>query len=114
MPPVTWPRPQGILGSGSAYLFVPLAGDYNFNGEVEAGDYTVWANSFGQTGVGLPADGNFNGEVEAGDYIVWANNFGMTASAPLATAQAVPEPSAFLLAIVGIIGLFCYRRRRRR
>ena len=35
-----------------------LLGDYNLNGIVDAADYTVWRNSFGQAGAGLAADGN--------------------------------------------------------
>ncbi len=47
--------------------------------------------------------------VEAGDYTVWANNFGTTVAAPASASAAVPEPSTFLLAI---IGLSAFRRRR--
>lgn len=91
-----------------------LAGDYNFNGKVEAGDYTVWANTFGEMGPNLPADGNGNLEVDAADYTLWANNFGLMVMGPESNPQAVPEPNTFLLAIVGTIGLSAFRRRRRR
>ena len=34
-----------------------LSGDYNGNGIVDADDYTVWRDTFGQIGSGLDADG---------------------------------------------------------
>ena len=46
-------------------------GDYNRDGVVDANDYSVWQNSFGQTGAGLAADGNLNGIVDAADYTIW-------------------------------------------
>ncbi len=50
---------------------------------------------------------------EVADYTLWANNFGQTVAAPSGPAAAIPEPSTLLLAIVGIIGLSAFRRRRR-
>ena len=93
--------------------FIP--GDGNLNDTVDAADYTVWANGFGTAGADLTVgDYNGNGIVDAADYTLWANNFGQMVAAPAGPAAAVPEPSTFLLAIVGIIGLSCCRRRRRR
>ena len=82
---------------------------------VNAADYTIWANGFGSSSPQL-SDRDFNGDgsVDASNYTVWANNFGQTVAAPSGAAAAVPEPSTFLLAIVGIIGLSAFRRRRRR
>ncbi len=45
---------------------------------------------------------------------VRANDFGVHGIPSRDTPAAVPEPSTLLLAIVGIIGLSCYRRRRHR
>ncbi|MEM6855626.1 MAG: hypothetical protein AAF593_14560, partial [Planctomycetota bacterium] len=84
---------------------VALAGDYNLNGEVDAADYTVWADSFGST-TDLAADGNGDGVVDAADYTIWADNFG----AGSATAPAVvPEPG-----MMGVVscGLVYFLRRR--
>jgi hypothetical protein len=88
------PTAGGIFES----IFV---GDYNSDGVVNAADYIVWRNSFGQTGTGLPADGNGNQEIDADDYTLWKSHFGQTMgsgglTSPTAT---VPEPS-----LVGI----CY------
>ncbi|MCA9188945.1 MAG: hypothetical protein KDA99_25150, partial [Planctomycetales bacterium] len=57
-------------------VFVPfLSGDYNFDGCVNAADYTVWKDHYGSF-LALEADGNFDGEVNAADYTVWKDNFG--------------------------------------
>ncbi|MCA9260542.1 MAG: hypothetical protein KDA61_15120, partial [Planctomycetales bacterium] len=48
-----------------------LLGDYNGNGSVDAADYTIWKDSFGQSGQDLAADGNGNGVIDAADYTIW-------------------------------------------
>jgi hypothetical protein len=58
----------------------PLPGDYNFDGVVDAADYTVWRDSSG-SGVavsGSGADGNGDGVVDELDYGVWRTNYGTT------------------------------------
>jgi len=94
-------------------LRVVLAGDYNGNGIVDAGDYTVWRNSLGRTGVGLAADGNGNNQIDAGDFGVWEANFGATAgSGSGANANAaVPEPATLMLIILAAAGVYARRRR---
>lgn len=88
-----------------------LAGDYNRNGKVDSGDYTVWRDTFGRTGLALSADGDGNGSVDTADFGIWKTNFGAMSpgsgagSGPFA-GGAVPEPSAaILLAIGGILWL---------
>jgi beta-glucanase (GH16 family) len=72
-------------------------GDYNHNGVVDAGDYVVWRDTLGQSGMGLAADGSGNGTVDLADYTTWLRNFGKTSPESVA---AVPEPnSVFLVAI---------------
>ena len=101
-------------------------GDGNLNGEVEAGDYAIWANGFGGVSPRF-TDGDYNGDgsVDAADYTTWANNFDQTVVAPAGAAQApaaagatqsaaVPEPSTLVLSGLGLIGLLAYRWRRRR
>lgn len=68
-----------------------LVGDYNNDGTVDAADYTVWR------------DGGSPDSSQAG-YDAWANNYGATAS-----AVAVPEPTAVLLAALAM-GAFAARR----
>jgi hypothetical protein len=62
---------------------VALAGDYNHNSVVDAGDYVVWRKTFGSTTL-LQADGSGptpgvpNGVVDEADYAYWRSNFGNT------------------------------------
>ena len=111
-PQSTFPLFLATDGTSITLTSVPAfaLGDYNFNGVVDAADYTVWANTFGQTGLGLPADGNGNLTVDAADYTIWANNFGLMSASP----SPVPEPSSIVLSALGLIGLLAYGWRRPR
>ena len=82
-------------------LFTGLAGDYNEDGVVDAADYTVWADSMGQTGAGLAADGDGNGVIEQADYNIWKTNFGMSLVGASGDA-AVPEPATSVL-LLGMV-----------
>lgn len=101
------------LANGSLQAQLPLAGDYNDDGVVDAADYVLWRKTLGQTGDGLAADGNHNGEIEIGDYGVWYTHFGATQqSASGANANAaVPEPSGMVMFLAGTLALFCRRNR---
>jgi T5SS/PEP-CTERM-associated repeat protein len=112
---------QIILSDFQAML---LAGDYNADGIVDGGDYTVWRKTLGQVGFALAADGNRNLEVDAGDFNIWRANFGRASSAGssvgsgtgLASASlravTVPEPaSVLLMLVVGAVGGIARRRR---
>ncbi|MEM6855423.1 MAG: N-acetylmuramoyl-L-alanine amidase, partial [Planctomycetota bacterium] len=87
-----------------------LLGDYNGNGEVDAADYTLWADTFGDTVAPYAGgDGNGDGYVGVADYTVWADNFGNTAALS-SGAFPVPEPS--MLALLGLGGLTILGRAR--
>ena len=85
-----------------------LAGDFNGDGSIDAADYTVWRDQFGQSGAGLAADADGNGAVELADYDVWLANF----SPASATSAAVPEPTA--LALAALLGVGATRGRQPR
>jgi hypothetical protein len=74
-----------------------LAGDYNLDGIVDAGDYVVWRDSLGSTSQ-LGADGDGDGTVNQGDFEVWRQNFGATQGGPGGgQTSAVPEPAGAAL-----------------
>lgn len=95
-----------------------VAGDYNQNGTVDIADYTLWHNSFGSTTTPF-FDGNQNGTVDAADYVVWRNNLGSSFGAGDGNSLAsqtlqpivVPEPAAWLLALIATIATSSVRRR---
>jgi hypothetical protein len=90
-----------------------LPGDFNFNGVVDAADYSLWRNAFGATGSN-PADADGNGIVDHDDYAIWRSNFGKTAPPASGSAvSGVPEPSAVMLScFAAAAALFAHRRRR--
>jgi hypothetical protein len=99
---------------------VPIPGDYNNDGIVDAADYTVWRGMAGQSGANLAADGTGpdgtpDGVVDDLDYQFWADRFGNTSAGSGAGAtSAVPEPSTLTMVAVGIMALIGVRGIRHR
>ncbi len=96
----------GGTNAGSYDVFVakysdlPLVGDYDGDGAVDANDYQVWRATYGSSGSQLAADGNQDGVVNAADYIVWRDRY---VAAGAGSAVAVPEPSSVVLLILGFV-----------
>lgn len=103
---------EGVFGemyisskiNGTIYLVtnsVPLPGDYNRDGAVDAADYLVWRSSVGEVGYHLRADGSGNGWIDTADYEVWRSHFGTAVAGATAGGSnsdfAVPEPGPLLL-----------------
>ena len=91
-------------------------GDISQDGVIDIGDFTLWSDAFGTTGVGLPADLSNDGEVDIGDFTIWSDNFGNTSGAGGngAGVASVPEPSAVALLGLGVCGLLVYATRHSR
>lgn len=90
----------------------PLAGDYNRDGQVDLGDYTVWRDALGQSGTELLADGNADTTVDALDYDLWKSNFALpTLDTVPAAAAEVPEPKAACWALVWAAAIVLRLRR---
>jgi uncharacterized membrane protein len=98
----------GLLAS------LTIVGDYNIDGAVDAADYVVWRNMFGESGMSLAADGTGDGIVDTNDYELWRANFGRVRSdsnAVFEIASGVPEPT-FLPLVVAVIAIFGVRLKR--
>lgn len=95
-----------------------LAGDFNNDGSVDAGDYVVWQHSLGETVATAysGADGDGNLTIDNADFDVWRAHFGESApgsGASQSHSAAVPEPAtAWLLAFSAVFVCHCLRRTR--
>ncbi|TWT40061.1 dockerin type I domain-containing protein [Botrimarina hoheduenensis] len=96
-------------------------GDFNFDGTVDAADYTVWRDSLGSQ-QDLSADGNQDGVINEADYDLWGAHYGATlgglasALSPAGHAHhaglAVPEPAADGLMLGAVVLAHGVRPRR--
>ena len=94
-----------ITGTGllqvSTYV-APIPGDFDSNGVVDGVDLTQWRGDFGQNG---GSDADEDGDSDGTDFLTWQRNLSGTASVA-SSAEAVPEPAACLLALLGaLLGL---------
>ena len=98
------------LNSLDAIAFQPpplLAGDYNNNHVIDAGDYVVYRNSEGTTNV-LPNDA-IGGTIGPAQYTQWRSNFGKPPGSGV-SVSSIPEPSGAVLILVGVLAIWPYRR----
>lgn len=61
-------------------IVAPIAGDYDWDGDVDQDDRTTWATVYGSS-LALNADGNQDGVVDAADYTIWRDNLGSVTAA---------------------------------
>lgn len=103
----------GVLYTSTSVLMEVqgIVGDYNYDGTVDAADYTVWRRSLGNQGTALVADGDGNGEVNQADYLIWRANFGMSANNVSPVKASVPEPTSALLLFLSLAILSSFGRR---
>ncbi|HEX4414515.1 MAG TPA: peptidylprolyl isomerase [Lacipirellulaceae bacterium] len=105
---------SGLVFINSVQVLNYPAGDYDFNGVVNAKDYVVWRDSLGST-TNAAADGNGDGIVNAADYSIWRSSFGQTggpgSGAGSLFETSVPEPTSALLVFTGSLSLIVRRRR---
>ncbi len=89
-----------------------LPGDYNWNGTVDAADYTVWRDNLG--GTSLPNESASLGTVDDLDYDFWKTRFGETAGSGSAGSSpfqaAVPEPATLVMLFAGLLAMSNCRR----
>jgi len=83
-------------------------GDFNNDGIVDAADYTLWKDNFGQPDGTLPNDNALTGPIGRAHYVLWKNNFGTGSG----TLVAIPEPSGLALGLLTTLMGMLYARRR--
>ena len=88
---------DGSRGNFTVQLPIPVPGDYNNNGVVDAADYTVWRDNLGAPEGTLPNDTD-GGAIGQAQYDTWKANFGNTLGAGSGSIAQVPEPSTTALA----------------
>jgi Polysaccharide lyase len=100
------PNPFTILFDDSAIsqmrlgidaMPVPIPGDFNGSGRVDAADYSVWRNGLGT--IYTPED-----------YATWKSHFGQTAAA--GASAAIPEPESLILTLAALIVFLAPIRRQ--
>jgi PEP-CTERM motif-containing protein len=116
---VTLQPTSGVITGSTITTFtiIPVPpGDYNFDGTVNAADYTLWRDTLGST-TDLQANGDNTAAsanvIDQADYLFWQSHFGIAGSGAGGAANtAVPEPSTLLLAIVTLAACGLTRRKK--
>ena len=88
---------------------LPLAGDYNDDGIVDAADYTVWRDALA-SGAPLLNETASLGTVDSADYDAWKTHFGEQAGTGAGSFASVPEPASFMLLGFGLAVIVGWRR----
>jgi len=78
----------------------PTSGDFNYDGVVDAADYTLWQDNLGLAASALNGNGSGAATVVQADYLLWKTNFEALASS--SGADHVPEPTTLLLALLAL------------
>lgn len=85
--------------------FSVIPGDFDWDGDVDGGDFLAWQRGIGKT-VAQASDGDANGDftVDADDLAVWTSNFGSESGEP--ELQSVPEPPVGWLCLPALLMVF--------
>ena len=78
-----------------------VSGDFNYDGMVDAADYTLWQDNLGLDAAVLSGNGSGAATVVQADYQLWRSHFGESIVSGSA-AVPVPEPTTLLLALLGL------------
>jgi len=100
----------GVFTAINEYVFIPepIPGDYNADGVVDGGDLANWKAGFGTTGNATRSQGDADGDldVDGADFLVWQRQVG---SGPNSTGAAIPEPTALVILVTGMLAIFSRR-----
>jgi hypothetical protein len=74
--------------------FLTQTADFDADGDADGQDFLSWQRTVGST-FDRSADGNFDGRVDGADLAVWRQSFARPGA-----AQAIPEPSSLVIALL--------------
>ena len=99
-----------VLALSDLDISLPDNADFDANGTVDGIDFLTWQRGSGATSGADSTDGDADndGDVDADDLLVWQNQHGSQSS--LAGGHAVPEPSSYLVCLLGLLSLCLSRR----
>lgn len=83
-------------------------GDFDGDGDVDGADFVVWQTNFPTTSGATAGDADGDDDVDGADFAVWQDSFPGSGGG----ASPVPEPGAYLLAVMALAGLPALRSRR--
>jgi len=85
------------------FALVQLEGDYNSDGIVDLGDYTLWRDQLGSD-TPLANEGRLGTPIASEHYQLWRTNFGQIDpfAAHSRSPHAVPEPAAWVSMALGL------------
>lgn len=96
---------------------VPLAADFDEDGDVDGDDLDNWEANFGTVGTAthMQGDADGNKSIDGVDFLTWQRQFGMGVSANQAALRStVPEPATGSLLLMGLAGIGILTSRRHR
>ena len=88
--------------------------DFNGSGVVDAADYTVWRDNFGNTNAtNALGDADGDNDVDGADFLAWQTQFGSSSAASQANTNSIPEPSTLALGLSAAAAAAAARRKRK-
>ncbi|HEX6960555.1 MAG TPA: hypothetical protein VF175_01710, partial [Lacipirellula sp.] len=104
------------VGDAEDFFALPAFGDFNADGLIDMADLERWT-----TGAGMPSgashwqgDADGDGDADGADFLNWQRRIGTSQNVAPASmaADAVPEPSAGVQAMLGLLSLLPRGRSR--
>jgi hypothetical protein len=80
-------------------VWFAIPGDFDGDNDVDGADFVAWQTHFPKSTGATPPEGDadFDGDVDGADFVVWQTNFPYS---PGPAAAPVPEPGAWLMAML--------------
>ena len=108
---------DGYQGSVGEFVGTFDEADFNEDGVVDSADEALWEIGYGTASGAVHGDGDADDDfdVDGKDFLIWQRQFGFPLLSGIGSAStsSVPEPTAWMLWLVGIGFVGGMRRRRR-